>query len=324
MSAIDKIKAPIALEMQEFEKSFRASLKTNVSLLGIITSYILKRKGKQMRPMFVFLTAALNGEINKSTHNAAALIELMHTATLVHDDVVDESFERRGFFSVNALWKNKVSVLIGDYFLAQGLLLAVRDKEFTLLEIVSDAVKEMSEGELLQIEKARRLDITEEIYFDIIRKKTATLIAACAAAGSVSVGADKEKVALMKSFGEHVGIAFQLKDDLFDFQKRNMTGKPTGNDIKEKKLTLPVITALKTASENEKRLLINTIRDPKINSKKINEVMDFVIKSNGIEYTESKMMEHKNIAVDILKQFPENPARESLEEMVNYTVSRKK
>ncbi|MBN2681954.1 MAG: polyprenyl synthetase family protein [Bacteroidales bacterium] len=324
MSSIDKIKAPIASEMQEFEKSFRASLKTNVSLLGIITSYILKRKGKQMRPMFVFLTASLNGKINKSTHNAAALIELMHTATLVHDDVVDESFERRGFFSVNALWKNKISVLIGDYFLAQGLLLAVRDKEFRLLEIVSDAVKEMSEGELLQIEKARRLDITEEIYFEIIRKKTATLLAACAVAGSVSAGADEEKAGLMKSFGEHVGIAFQLKDDLFDFQKKNLAGKPTGNDIKEKKLTLPLIQALKSAAESEKRIIMNTIRDPKINSKKINEVMDFVLQTNGIQYTEEKMINHRDSALNILKQFPDNPARESLEELVNYTVLRKK
>lgn len=324
MSSIDKIKAPIEHEMKEFEKTFRSSIKSDVSLLSLITSYILKRKGKQMRPMFVFLTAGLNGEINKHSHNAAALIELMHTATLVHDDVVDESFERRGFFSINALWKNKVAVLIGDYLLAKGLLLAVKDKEFTLLEIVSEAVREMSEGELLQIEKARRLDITEDIYFEIIRKKTATLIAACAKSGAVSAGADEEKAELMKLFGEHVGLAFQLKDDLFDFQKKNLAGKPTGNDIKEKKLTLPVIIALKSAAENEKRIIFNTIKDPKINSKKINQVMDFVLQSNGIAYTEEKMIEHKDKALDILMKFPKNEFRDSLEEMVNYTVSRKK
>ena len=324
MSAIDIIKAPVATEMDQFEKTFRASMKSDVSLLSIITNYILKRKGKQMRPLFVFLSAKLNGTINKSTYNAASLIELMHTATLIHDDVVDEAYERRNMFSINALWKNKVAVLTGDYLLARGLLLAVADKELELLEIVSDAVKEMSERELLQTEKANRLDITEEIYFDIIRKKTATLIAACAGAGAKSVGASSEVVAKMKLFGEYVGLAFQLKDDIFDFQKTNLTGKPTGNDLKEKKLTLPVIFALRQAPENERRIMMNNIRDHNKNSGKISVVMDFVNKSGGIEYTTQKMNDYCEKARTLLMEFSDCEARNSLLEFVNYTVSRNK
>jgi len=324
MSVIEKIKAPIAMDMKEFEKEFRSSMKSKVSLLDIITNYIIRRKGKQMRPMFVFLSAKLNGEVCKSTHNAASLIELMHTATLIHDDVVDEAYERRSYFSINALWKNKVAVLTGDYLLSRGLLLAVKDKEFDLLEIVSEAVREMSEGELLQIEKAKRLDITEEVYFEIIRKKTATLIAACAAAGAKSVGSDDQVVEQMKLFGEYVGMAFQLKDDLFDFQKTNLIGKPTGNDIKEKKLTLPLIHALKNISENEKRVIMNLIRDHNNDQKKVNEVIDFVNSSDGIKYTTDKMIEFRDKALNILASYPDCEAKESLIEMVNYTVNRKK
>jgi octaprenyl-diphosphate synthase len=235
MSALKQIKAPVADEMAQFEKYFKKSMRSKVALLDIITNYIIRRKGKQMRPLFVFLTAKLLGNINQSTHHAAALIELMHTATLVHDDVVDESYQRRGFFSINALWKNKISVLVGDYLLSRGLLLAVHNEEFQLLKIVSDAVKEMAEGELLQMEKARSLNTDESVYFDIIRKKTATLLAACTAAGAKSAGGTDEQVELMKQFGENIGIAFQIKDDLFDYQSDNNSGKPSGNDIQEKK-----------------------------------------------------------------------------------------
>ncbi len=244
MSKLNEIKLPILDDIQKFEHYFKESVKSKVPLLDIITNYIVRRKGKQMRPMLVFLSAKMLGEINESTHNAAALIELLHTATLIHDDVVDESYIRRGFFSVKALWRSKVAVLVGDFLLSKGLLLATKNKELKLLEIVSEAVKEMAEGELLQIEKTRRLNITEDIYFDIISKKTATLIASCTASGAESVGADEETIKKMKEFGYYAGIAFQIKDDLFDYKRSNLTGKPTGNDIQEKKMTLPLIHAM--------------------------------------------------------------------------------
>ncbi|MBI5219858.1 MAG: polyprenyl synthetase family protein [Bacteroidia bacterium] len=324
MSSSDIIKAPIAEEMKKFEPFFRASVKSPVSLLDIIIHYILRRKGKQMRPMFVFLSARLNGEINDSTFTAAAMIELLHTATLVHDDIVDDAYERRGFFSINALWKNKIAVLVGDFLLSKGLLLAVSKKEYELLEIVSEAVKEMSEGELLQIEKARRLNVSEEIYFDIIRKKTAALIAACCACGAKSVKADDAAIAQMKLFGEYVGMAFQLKDDLFDYQKNNFTGKPSGNDIKEKKLTLPLIHVLNKVDKSDRLYMINVVKNHNKNKKKVNSVIEMVMQNGGMEYASKIMFEFKEKALAILQGFPDNQARKSLTELVNYTVNRDK
>ena len=277
---LDDIKAPIAREMEEFEPKFRASMKTKVLLLDKIMSYIVKRKGKQMRPMFVFLSAGTCGQIRESTFRGASLIELLHTATLVHDDVVDEANYRRGFFSVNALWKNKIAVLVGDFLLSRGLILSVENKEFNLLTIVTEAVKEMSEGELLQMEKSRRLDIDETTYFEIIRKKTASLIASCCAVGASSTGASDEVVAKMKAFGEKIGMAFQIKDDLFDYGEIEI-GKPVGIDIKEKKMTLPLIYALSKSSWFEKRKIISIVKNDSDKPKKVKEVIEYVKKSGG-------------------------------------------
>ena len=324
MSSLDKIQAPIAEEMKQFEPYFKASLKSKVPLLEFITNYILRRKGKQMRPMFVFLCAKLNGQSNESTFRAATFIELLHTATLIHDDVVDEAFERRGFFSINALWKSKISVLVGDFLLSKGMLLAVETNEFDLLRIVSNAVREMSEGELLQIEKSRKLDITEAVYYEIIRKKTATLIAACTSSGARSVGATDEVVEKMRLFGEYIGLAFQIKDDLFDYQAKGLIGKPTGNDIKEKKITLPLIFALQQVSESERWKIIKLIKNNNKETKKIQQVIDFVHGNNGMEYARLKMIEYKEKALELLNEFPNNEARESLIEMVNYSIDRNK
>ena len=324
MSTMDLIKAPIVVEMKKFNSFFNSSMKSNVPLLNIIMNYILRKKGKQMRPMLVFLTAKLNGEIRESSYTAASLIELLHTATLIHDDVVDESYERRGFFSINALWKSKIAVLVGDYLLSKGLLLAIEKKEFELLEIVSEAVKEMSEGELLQIQKSRKLNLSEEDYFNIIRKKTAALIASCSACGSKSVKANNDVIEKMKKFGENVGIAFQIRDDLFDYQKKGILGKPTGNDIKEKKLTLPLIHSLKCTTYSERRRILNIVRHHNKNSKKVNEVIQFVKENGGIEYSTKKMQEFKDTALEILSQFPDNDAKFSLIEFVNYTITREK
>ena len=324
MSAIKEIKAPIETEMKRFTGYFNTTMKSKVSLLNIITKYILRRKGKQMRPMFVFLSAKLSGEINESSFNAASLIELLHTATLVHDDVVDESYERRGFFSINALWKSKVAVLLGDYLLAKGLLLAVENKEYDLLEIVSDAVKEMSEGELLQIQKSRKLNISEDEYFEVIRKKTAALIAACCASGAKSVTDDPDIISKMKQFGEFIGMAFQIKDDLFDYEKKGSLGKPTGNDIKEKKLTLPLIYALKNSGAGQKATILRLIKHHNKNSQKVRDVIRFVKEKGGIEYSVQKMNEYKDRALDILNEFPENEARLSLKKLALYTASRDK
>lgn len=324
MAAVDKIKKPIEHEIKEFESWFRNSMKSSVPLLDKITHYIVKRKGKQMRPMFVFLSAKLVGTINDSTYKAASLIELLHTASLVHDDVVDDAYERRGFFSLNALWKNKIAVLVGDFLLSKGLLLAVENNEFDLLKIVSDAVKDMSEGELLQIEKTRKLNIDEAIYFDIIRQKTASLIAACCAAGAKSTKATDDVVAKMKLFGEKVGIAFQIKDDLFDYGDGSNIGKPTGIDIKEKKTTLPLIYAINNASSSDARSIINTVKNNNNNPKKVKEVIDFVLKSGGVEYAQKRMIEFKNEALALLHEFPQNDARDSLQELVEYTIMRTK
>ena len=320
---VSEIKAPIENEMQEFELKFKASMKSSVPLLDKITRDIVKRKGKQLRPMFVFLAAKVCGEMNESTYRAASLIELLHTATLVHDDVVDDSNERRGFFSVNALWKNKIAVLVGDFLLSRGLLLSVDNKDFHLLGLVSNAVREMSEGELLQIEKARKLDIDEAVYFDIIRKKTASLIASCCACGAASVSSDEQVIEQMRAFGESVGIAFQIKDDLFDYGDGTNIGKPTGIDIKEKKMTLPLIYALNNASFFEKRKIINIVKNNNNDPKKVAEVIDFVIKSGGIQYAEQKMNEYKNDALLRLSLFSDSPSKTSLLELVKYTTDRK-
>jgi octaprenyl-diphosphate synthase len=323
MSALQQIKAPVSKEMERFEATFRQSMASRVALLDRIMHYIVKRKGKQMRPMFVFLSAKLTGEINDSTYRAASLIELLHTATLVHDDVVDDSYTRRGFFSLNALWKNKIAVLVGDYLLSRGLLLALDNKEHELLAIVSTAVREMSEGELLQIEKARRLDIKEDIYYQIIRQKTATLFAACCAAGVASNGTE-EQVARMKEFGMLAGMAFQIKDDLFDYESSAKTGKPTGIDIKEQKLTLPLIYTLQNCSKSERRRIINTVKRFYDHPERINEVLTWVTTYGGIDYARKKMEEFRQQALDILYTFPENEARKSLALLVDYVIERNK
>ncbi len=324
MSAEERIKAPIVEEMKTFDKFFQASMKSRAPLLNLLTNYVLRTKGKQMRPMFVLLSAKINGGITQKTYHAATLIELMHTATLIHDDVVDDSFERRGFFSINALWKNKIAVLLGDYLLAKGLLLAVDNGEFEMLKIVSETVKEMSEGELIQIEKSRKLDISEEVYFDIIRKKTATLIAACTAGGALSAGADAETIQKMKIMGENIGIGFQIKDDIFDYQPKGILGKPTGNDIQEKKMTLPLIYALNNATDSEKSHIIQLVRKYHKKHGKVKEVIDFVNQKKGIEYATERMNGFRNNAMEILNSFPNSEAKSAMEELVNYSTSRKK
>ncbi len=310
--------------MDLFENKFKDSLKSNVSLLDRIMHYIIKRKGKQMRPMFVFLTAKLFGKFEENTYRAASMIELLHTATLVHDDVIDEADFRRGYFSINALWKNKIAVLVGDFLLSRGLLLAVKHEEFELLKIMSTAVQDMSEGELLQIEKARKLDITEKVYFDIIRQKTATLIAACCASGANSVGEDKNTVETMRLFGEKAGIAFQIKDDLFDYTQSTFIGKPTGIDIREQKMTLPLIYTLNNVSKKEKNNIINIVKNHHENDKKVAELIELVKENGGLNYAENVMIEYRNEALEILNQFDDNEARRSLELLLNYVVNRKK
>lgn len=319
---LDHIKAPVAVEMEEFEHKFRASMKTKVLLLDKIMTYIVKRKGKQMRPLFVFLSAGSCGIINESSYRAASLIELVHTASLVHDDVVDNSNYRRGFFSVNALWKNKIAVLVGDFLLTRGLFLALEHKDYDLLGICTEAVKEMSEGELMQMEKARRLDISEEVYFDIIRKKTASLIASCCAIGASSVNSTPEMVRKMKFFGEKVGMAFQIKDDLFDYGEDEI-GKPLGIDIKEKKMTLPLIHALSKAGWLEKRKIISIVKNESEKPKKVKEVIEFVKKAGGIEYAKEAMNRYYAEALDLLKELPDTAYRNSLSELVKFTIERK-
>ena len=311
--------------MELFETKFRDSMSSQVALLNRITHYIVNRKGKQMRPMFVFLCAKLlnNGEVNERTYRGASVIELIHTATLVHDDVVDESNKRRGFFSINALWKNKIAVLVGDYLLSKGLLLSIDNEDFDLLKIISVAVREMSEGELLQIEKARRLDITEAVYYDIIRQKTATLIAACCALGACSVKPDSPDVENFRKFGELCGMAFQIKDDLFDYGEEQI-GKPTGIDIKEQKMTLPLIHVLNKCSKKEKKWLINSVKNHNKNKKRVREVIAFVKDRGGLDYAVSKMLSFKEQALVLLEDYPSSSYRSSLELMVNYVVERKK
>tara|TARA_B100000085_G_C18450557_1_gene474670 strand:- start:12 stop:944 length:933 start_codon:yes stop_codon:yes gene_type:complete len=310
--------------MNLFENKFKTSLKSNVSLLDKIMYYIIKRKGKQMRPMFVFLSAKLFKNITEKTYLAASMIELLHTATLVHDDVIDEANFRRGFFSINAIWKNKIAVLVGDFLLSRGLLLAVKNQAFDLLEIMSTAVQDMSEGELLQIEKARRLDITEDVYFNIIRQKTATLIAACCASGASSSGQNSAIIEKMREFGEKVGIAFQIKDDLFDYTQSQVIGKPTGIDIKEQKMTLPLIYTLNSVNDSTKHQIINVVKNHNNNEKKVAEVIELVKNNNGLEYAKMKMEMYHKEALNILNEFENNEAKKSLKLLLDYVIYRKK
>jgi len=323
MKEIEKIKFSIKKEMELFEGKFLKSMNSNVPLLNRITHYVVNRKGKQMRPMFVFLTAKMltNGKIDDKVYRAASVIELIHTATLVHDDVVDSSNIRRGFFSLNALWKNKIAVLVGDFLLSKGMLLCIDNDDFDLLKLISKSVKDMSQGELLQIEKARRLDIDEKIYFEIIRKKTASLISSCCALGASASGVSKDKINQLADFGEKIGIAFQLKDDLFDYGNKKI-GKPIGIDLKEKKLTLPIIHVLNKSSKSKKRWLINCIKNHNNDKKVVKEVIEFVKESGGIDYTISKLKLFQKQALDSLIGFNDNQYKKSLIQLVNYVIKR--
>ena len=321
--SVKEIMSPVETEMGEFENRFRESMKSKVALLDKITHYIIKRKGKQMRPLFIFLTAKMHGEINDKTYDAATLVELLHTATLVHDDVVDDANERRGFFSVNALWKNKIAVLVGDYMLSKILLLSIENDNPRLLEVVARAVREMSEGELLQIEKARKLDITEEVYYEVIRQKTASLISTCCEAGALSVGR-LDEAENMRKFGELVGISFQLKDDIFDYGEPGNIGKPTGLDIRERKMTLPLIHVLNTAPKEVRKELINIVKRHNENPKKVRRAVNLVIEHGGIDYAHKKMLEYKQEALNLLKDIPDSDAKTAIMGLVDYTTNRKK
>jgi len=323
MLSIDEIKKPIAADIDAFEERFKASMQSSVPLLDRITHYIVKRKGKRIRPMFVFFSASICGGVNEATHRAATLVELLHTATLVHDDVVDNSYQRRGFFSINALWKNKIAVLVGDYLLSKGILLSVDNKDFKLLQILSEAIKQMSEGELLQIEKVRRMDIGEDVYYEVIRQKTASLIASCCACGAASAGADDETIEKMRLFGEKIGIAFQIKDDTFDFGTDDV-GKPVGIDIKDKKVTLPLIYALNNTDTTTKKKMIILVKNHNDEPQKIAAIIDFVKQTGGLAYAETQMKKYREEAFAILNTFPEGTARSGLEQLVQFTTERNK
>lgn len=323
VKSLRTIQAPIVEELQEFEERFRDSMRSPVPLLDRITFYIVRRKGKQVRPMFIFLTAKLCDDITDATYTAASLVELLHTASLVHDDVVDDANERRGFFSINALWKNKAAVLVGDFLLTRGLALALKKKQYQLLQIVSNAFEAITEGELLQLEKARRLDIDEEVYYEVIRKKTASLIASACAAGAASTTTDEEVVEKMRLFGETIGMAFQIRDDLFDFGASDV-GKPLGIDIKEKKMTLPLIYALQQTDKQNRKSIIRKIKRHSEEPATIREVIEFVRQSGGLEYARKVMFQFRDDAFEILHTFPPSPARESLEDLVNFVVEREK
>ncbi len=324
MVKLNDIKTPIKKELKKFNLAFPKYMNSNIPLLNILTKYIIRRKGKQIRPMLVFLTAKMLGETNSSTFTAASLIELLHTATLIHDDVVDESYERRGFLSINALWKSKIAVLLGDFLLSKGLLLSLENNEYDQLQIVSEAVREMSEGELLQIQNSRKLNITESLYYEITRKKTAALIAACTTCGARSVTKDTTVLKDFKKFGENVGMAFQIKDDLLDYENSNLIGKPTGNDIKEKKVTLPLIYALEHAVAKDRKHIIHLIRKKNNKTKAISEIITYVKNKGGIEYAVSKMNAYKDTAVRILDKFENSQSRQALIELVNFTITRNK
>lgn len=319
---VEEIKKPIIEEMKLFEQKFYDSMHTKVPLLDKVTRFIVTTKGKQMRPMFVFLCAKLVGEVNEKTFRGASMIELIHTATLVHDDVVDESFKRRNFFSINALWKNKIAVLVGDFLLSKSVLLSTDYKDYDFLAVIARTIREMSEGELLQLEKARTLDITEDIYYEIIRQKTATLIAACCEIGVLSNSADEDLAKKMQTFGTLTGMAFQIKDDLFDYLSANAIGKPVGIDIKEQKMTLPLIYSLRNASENDRKYHFQTIKRYKENKKRVKELIDFVKKSGGLDYALSVMNDYYKKAKLILHDFPESEAKHSLNLMLDYVIER--
>lgn len=325
MSQLDRIKTPIKEELQHFESFFKDSMKTDIPLLDIILNYLVRRKGKQMRPMFVFLSARVLGETNQSTYTAASLIELLHNATLIHDDVVDKSYKRRGYFSISALWNSKISVLVGDYLLSRGLLLSVRDKEYDLLEIVSNAVKEMSEGELMQVKNDRKIYISEEEYFKVITKKTASLIASCTACGARSVTTDEQTIDTFLRFGEKIGIAFQIKDDLLDYERSGVIGKPAGNDIKEKKVTLPLIYALNHSKDKEKKEIKKIFGRSRKNGREVNKIIEFVRDKQGLEYARSKMQDIKQEAIEMMQDYSgKNSSYKALIELVNFTVDRTK
>ena len=317
------IQAPVEGEMVEFEKKFRQAMKSNVMLLDKIMGYIVKRKGKQMRPLFVFLSAGTVGDITEATYRGASLIELLHTATLVHDDVVDDSHYRRGFFSINALWKNKIAVLVGDFLFSRGLIMSMDNGDHNLLRITTEAVKEMSEGELLQMDKTRRLDINEEVYYEVIYQKTASLIRSCCRVGAASVGADEEIIAKMADFGKNVGMAFQIKDDLFDYGAFEI-GKPTGIDIREKKMTLPLIKALSEAPKSEVSRIKKLVKKSEKKPKLVHEVISFVKESGGLDYAKKVMEDYHQKAKDILATFPDSPYKTSLEQLVQFTIERTK
>jgi octaprenyl-diphosphate synthase len=324
MSVLTEIRKPVEKEMADFEAYFNRTMTSEIPLLKIILNYILRRKGKQMRPLLVFLTARLNGEISESTYIAATLIELLHTASIVHDDVVDDANERRGALSINALWNSKIAVLVGDYMLSKGLLISVEKSRYEMLEIVSDAVKSMAEGELLQIQKSRKNSIKEEDYFKIIRSKTSALIAACAATGTRSVTEDPDSIRNMKDFGENIGIAFQIRDDLLDYEGNGLSGKTFGNDIKEKKITLPLIYALDHTGSSEKKRMLSIVKSSKKSKAEINEVINYVKESGGLDYAELKMNQYRDKALAILDLYPASEVRESLRRFVLYTTSREK
>ena len=324
MKSLDTIKQPVTRELDVFETRIREALRSNVPLLDKVTWYIVQRKGKQVRPMLVLLSAKVFGEIGEPSYTAASLVELIHTATLVHDDVVDDANKRRGFFSINALWKNKVAVLVGDFLLSQALLLAVKNKQYRMLEVINSAVREMAEGELMQMEKARRLDIKEEVYFEIIRQKTASLIAAACCAGAVStVNGSEDLEQKMWNFGEKTGMAFQIRDDLFDFGDDDV-GKPLGIDIKEKKLTLPLIYALSQADKTQRRRIINIVKNESHKKEKVNEVIAFVRQSGGLDYAREAMYRYRQEAFDILDTMPDSPSRQALKELLIFVTERKK
>jgi octaprenyl-diphosphate synthase len=318
---VSELKAPIDDELRIFEKKFKEVMRSDVALLDKISYYIVQRKGKQVRPMFIFLAAKMCGGVTEATYTGASLIELLHTATLVHDDVVDDAYERRGFFSINALWKNKIAVLVGDYLLSKGLLLSLEQKQYRLLHIVSDAVKRMAEGELLQMEKARRLDIDESIYYEIIRNKTASLIAAACETGAASATQDEALIEKLRLLGENIGMSFQIKDDLFDYGEADI-GKPRGIDIKERKMTLPLIYALNNSTWLEKRRMINTVKNHNTDKKRVAELIEKVREKGGIAYTEAKMLEYKDKAFAILEDIPDSEAKEGLRDLVNYITER--
>jgi octaprenyl-diphosphate synthase len=324
MPLLTRIKRPVEKEMADFEAYFSKTMRSEIPLLNIILNYILRRKGKQMRPLLVFLTARLNGVITEATFVAATFIELLHTASLVHDDVVDDASERRGALSINALWNSKIAVLVGDYMLSKGMLISVEKNRFDMLEIVSDAVKSMSEGELLQLQKARKLNIKEADYFKIIISKTAALLSACTACGARSVTEDQEIIQLMKDFGENIGIAFQIRDDLLDYEGTGLTGKIVGNDIKEKKITLPLIHALEQSANSKRRHILNIVRNRKKTRAEINEVISFVSDYGGMEYAELKMNQYRDKALAILDSYPDSDVKDSLRDFVHYTTSRQK